>query len=168
MSLGVLPASFLEYECFFGLGRLFNSGEDASLAYGWSSNARVILCADQKDILEFKLCADLVGQEFAHDAVVLAHLVLEALDADDGKDLFGVSRQHYSFLGVVDVEDFILLGSLLHGVEKTLLPLDLLSEQGLLPLVHNTLVLLVHVVLVIHSRHALLVNLSEKLTERCH
>ena len=50
------------------------------------------------------------------------------------------------------------------GLELAL-SLDELLLEGLLPFVHETLVLLVDVVLVVHGLHALLVELAEVLAE---
>lgn len=104
-------------------------------------------------------------EQFYHHTVVTRNLVLETLHTDDGEDFFGVHWESDSLFRVVHVEDLILLSLRLHWVLKAALLGNLLALKGLLPLVHNPLVFLVHVVLVGDGLHRLLVELTEILTE---
>ena len=165
ISLGVLPASLLEYECLLSLRCFLDSGEYASPGDVGAADAGVVLGADEEDLFELDLCAHLQVEEFAHDAIILRDLVLEALDAEDGEDLLGVGRYGDPLIGVVHVEHLLLLLLRLNGVLKTLLSLDLLAEERNLPLVHQPLVLLVHVIFMVHRLYTLLVQLAEVLRE---
>ena len=63
------------------------------------------------------------------------------------------------------IYDFILILFRLHRVLQASLLDDLLALKRLLPLIHDSLVFLVDIVLVVHSLHTLLVKFPEELTE---
>jgi hypothetical protein len=63
------------------------------------------------------------------------------------------------------IYDFILFLFRLHGVLQASLLDDLLALKRLLPLIHDSLVFLVDIVLVVHSLHTLLVKFPEELAE---
>jgi hypothetical protein len=65
----------------------------------------------------------------------------------------------------VHIEHLVLLFLFFNWVKQSLFFLDLFTQQGLLPLVHDALVLFVYVEFVVHCSHGLLVHFSEELAE---
>jgi len=65
----------------------------------------------------------------------------------------------------VNVDYLILLFLRLNRVLKTSFTLNLLADKRLLPLIHDSFVLFVDIILVIHGLDTFLVELPEVLTE---
>lgn len=163
--LGVLPAAFLENEHLLGLRGFLDGGEHASLLHCWATHARVVLSAHQQHIFQLELSANLIRQQLAHYSVILRHLVLQALNTHHSEDLLWVCWQHDTLLRLVHIEHLILLFLFFNWVKQSLFFLDLFTQKGLFPLVHDALVLFVYVEFVVHRSHGLLVHFFEELAE---
>ena len=131
-----------------------------------AADASIIFCPNKKDIFELDLSSDLeILKKLTHHTIILGNFVLHALYADDSKNFLRVGRQCDPELRLMHINDLILLLFRLDWVLQPSLLDDLLALKWLLPLIHDSLVFFIDIVLVVHCLHTLLVKFPEELAE---
>ena len=146
MTLGLLvslSSALLEDDCFLALSLLLNSGIDSGVFNLRPADRSIIDGTDHKNIVDADLLANLEGELFDSDQIVVEHFHLLTLDPDHSEDFLRVRRQSDSLLGTVHVDDSGLFCDRFAG-SLTKLPfclLSLLALKRVLPLSSDLLIL---------------------------